>query len=168
MALDTAGDTLSIGPPQIGDVGRIITLHATYYGRQWGVGPGFEARVAERLARLVDRAETGQAAIWCAHQGDRCIGSIAVDHVADSTALLNFFILHDAAMGKGLGKRLITIAIDHCRQHHMRQVRSFTFRGLDVARALYERHGFRLVDEGPDTLWGLPALEQTFETRLYG
>jgi len=167
MAQETSADTLSIGPPQVGDFGRIITLHATYYARQWGVGPLFEARVAERLALLVDRAEEGAAAIWCAHQGERCIGSIAVDHVEDDTAFLNFFILDDAAMGKGLGKRLITIAIDHCRQHHMKRVRSFTFQGLDVARALYERHGFRLVAEGPDKFWGLPAPEQTFEMRLY-
>ena len=38
-----------------------------------------------------------------------------------------------------------------------------SFRGLDAARALYERHGFRLVCEEPATSWGTPVLEQRFE-----
>ena len=45
--------------------------------------------------------------------------------------------------------------------HH--RVYLTTFAGLDAARALYERHGFRLVEEGEDTTWGVKVTEQLFE-----
>ena len=40
-----------------------------------------------------------------------------------------------------------------------------SFRGLDPARALYERHGFRLVEEREAGSWGTSVLEQRFERR---
>jgi RimJ/RimL family protein N-acetyltransferase len=38
-----------------------------------------------------------------------------------------------------------------------------TFAGLDAARALYERLGFRLVAEADGETWGTKVREQRFE-----
>jgi hypothetical protein len=37
-----------------------------------------------------------------------------------------------------------------------------TFKGLDAARHLYEKHGFSLVHEVPGTQWGTEVIEQEF------
>ena len=41
-----------------------------------------------------------------------------------------------------------------------------TFAGLDAARALYERHGFRLVSESDIDQWSGGVREQRFERRM--
>jgi hypothetical protein len=38
-----------------------------------------------------------------------------------------------------------------------------TFKGLDAARALYDRAGFRLVAEATGSTWGREVTEQRFE-----
>ena len=39
----------------------------------------------------------------------------------------------------------------------------WTFKGLDAARHLYERHGFRLAEEYAGAQWGVNLVEQRFE-----
>ena len=39
----------------------------------------------------------------------------------------------------------------------------WTFKGLDAARHLYERNGFRLVNEYAGAQWGVNLMEQRFE-----
>jgi hypothetical protein len=39
----------------------------------------------------------------------------------------------------------------------------WTFKGLDAARHLYERKGFRLVQEYEGAQWGVVLTEQRFE-----
>jgi hypothetical protein len=38
----------------------------------------------------------------------------------------------------------------------------WTFQGLDAARRLYEKHGFRLAEEREGSQWGERVLEQRF------
>ncbi len=39
----------------------------------------------------------------------------------------------------------------------------WTFKGLDAARQLYERNGFRLGEEYTGAQWGVNLMEQRFE-----
>jgi len=50
-----------------------------------------------------------------------------------------------------------------CRRTGRRLVHLDTFAGLDAARALYERAGFRLVAEQAGETWGRVVTEQRFE-----
>ena len=45
-------------------------------------------------------------------------------------------------------------------------MRLWTFAGLDAARRLYERAGFRLAEERRGTQWGIEVTEQRFELCL--
>jgi hypothetical protein len=47
-----------------------------------------------------------------------------------------------------------------------RRVGPNTFEGLRIARRLYERCGFLLVDQRPGTQWGRQVNEQRFELEL--
>ena len=72
-------------------------------------------------------------------------------------------VAHEAACGRGVGVGLIQAAMAFLQDAALDPVWLTSFRGLDAARALYERHGFRLVREEPATSWGTPVLEQRFE-----
>ncbi len=100
---------------------------------------------------------------WTAEFDGTYAGSIAIDGDDSKGAHLRWFILADTARGKGMGKTMMDAAMAHCRAQGFPLVYLDTFRGLDAARRLYERAGFRLVREREDGTWGTTVIEQRFE-----
>jgi GNAT superfamily N-acetyltransferase len=151
-----------------GSIGRVVELHARYYQAHWGFGPLFEAQIARGLAEFFGRYDELRDAFWIATVSEQVEGSITIDgaHAADSGAHLRWFIMSDALRGKGVGTRLIRTAVDFCREKKCQRVYLKTFAGLDAARHLYEKMGFKLVDQRPGTQAGTAVIEQRFELRL--
>lgn len=61
---------------------------------------------------------------------------------------------------------MISRALNFCRATGYRKVFLWTFKGLDAARALYEKMGFKLSEEQAVTQWGQAVIEQKFELYL--
>lgn len=146
-----------------GLIGAIVAAHARYYAERWGFGVYFEAKVAADCARFMERAGPDDL-ILSAWEGDSLAGSLIVDghdpEAAKGQAHLRWFIV--ARPGHGLGARMMSEAAAWLDAHSMPCFLT-TFRGLDAARALYERHGFRLTDEVEAETWGTAVSEQRFE-----
>uniref|UniRef100_UPI00403FBACB GNAT family N-acetyltransferase n=1 Tax=Pseudomonas sp. KK18 TaxID=3123039 RepID=UPI00403FBACB len=55
-------------------------------------------------------------AIWVAESAGRIVGSVAIDaeDVGNNEAHLRWFILDDGCRGGGIGRRLLTEAVDFC------------------------------------------------------
>jgi GNAT superfamily N-acetyltransferase len=153
---------------QPGSVGRVAELHGVYYHEHWGFGLFFEAKVATELSDFLKRHDEGRDGFWTALMDGRVEGSIAIDgiHGQSEGAHLRWFILSDALRGKGVGKQLIDKAINFCRTKGYKKIYLWTFEGLNAARHLYERSGFKLVEERRGTRWGTEVTEQRFECRL--
>ena len=151
-----------------GAIGRIAELHGTYYHDHWGFGLFFEAKVAMDLAEFLKRYDKGQDGFWTLWLDGRIEGSIAVDglHADGEGAHLRWFIVSDLLRGKGAGNQLIEKAVDFCRSSGFERLYLWTFDGLNAARHLYEKHGFKLVEEHRGTRWGAEVKEQRFECRL--
>jgi GNAT superfamily N-acetyltransferase len=151
-----------------GAIGRIAELHAAYYSREAGFGLYFEAKVATELAEFLGRFSDGRDGIWLLTCGGRVEGSIAVDGAEADTrgAHLRWFILSDALRGRGLGNALIAAAVDFCRKKRYKGAYLWTFEGLDAARHLYEKHGFRLTCRQRGNQWGKEVTEQRFELAM--
>ena len=151
-----------------GSIGRVLELHACYYHAHWRFGVLFEAQLARGLAEFFGRYDELRDGFWTAAVSGRVEGSITIDgvHAADTGAHLRWFIMSDAVRGKGIGTRLIHTAVDFCRVKKYRRVFLRTFAGLDAARHLYEKVGFRLVDQCPGTQGGIAVTEQRFELSL--
>lgn len=151
-----------------GAIGRVAELHGTYYHEQWGFGLSFEAKVATELVEFLGRYDETRDGFWIASL-ERCAeGSITIDglHAEDEGAHLRWFIMSDVLRGRGVGNRLITTAIDFCRSKGYKRVYLWTFEGLSAARHLYEKTGFKLVEQRRGTQWGTTVNEQRFELRL--
>ena len=148
-----------------GAIGRVAELHGTYYHRHWKFDLFFEAKVATELAAFLGRYEPERDGFWTASLGGRIEGSITIDglHAGDEGAHLRWFIMSDAARGKGIGKRLIGTAIDFCRSRGYPRVYLWTFAGLEAGRYLYESAGFELVEHRQGTQWGTEVEEQRYE-----
>ncbi len=151
-----------------GSIGRVAELHGTYYHTHWGFGRFFEAKVATELAEFLSRYDEKRDGFWTALLEDRVEGSLTIDgiHSAGKGAHLRWFIMSDALRGKGVGKRLINAAIDFCNHKGYKRVYLWTFEGLDAAKHLYEKTGFKLVEQNRGIQWGTEVNEQRFELRL--
>jgi GNAT superfamily N-acetyltransferase len=151
-----------------GAIGRVAEMHAAYYSKAWQFGLFFEAKVAGDLSAFLSRFDADRDGFWTAIADGRVEGSIAIDGAAAMTsgAHLRWFILSEALRGRGMGNRLLEEAIGFCRLQAYPRVFLWTFAGLDSARHLYEKFGFRLVEENPGRQWGPPVTEQRFVLEL--
>ena len=151
-----------------GSIGRIVELHGTYYHKHWGFDLFFEAKVASELAEFLGRYDEKRDGFWNVLIEDGVEGALAIDaiHAESEGAHLRWFIISDASRGRGFGNRLISTAIEFCREKGYGRVFLWTFGGLDAARHLYEKSGFELVEERRGTQWGKEVSEQRFELRL--
>jgi len=148
-----------------GCIGRITELHARFYADHAGFGVYFESRVARELAAFCERYDEGRDGLWLLLHEGRLEGAIAIDgRQADAEgAHLRWFITSDRLRGTGAGTRLLTEALAFCDAHGYRKTYLWTFDGLQAARHLYEKQGFRLVQQQPGRQWGSEVLEQRFE-----
>src|SRR5690606_36074034 len=148
-----------------GCIGRIAELHACHYHRLADFGLAFESKVARELAAFCEGYVDGRDDLWLALVGGRVEGSIAIDgtHAQRDGAHLRWFIVSDGLRGKGVGSRLLASAMAFCRKCGYRRVYLWTFEGLDAARHLYEKAGFRLVQQQRGAQRGTEVNEQRFD-----
>jgi DNA-binding MarR family transcriptional regulator/ribosomal protein S18 acetylase RimI-like enzyme len=152
-----------------GVIGRVAEMHGRYYAREVGFGQFFESKVAAGLAEFAGRLERPGNRLWVALQGERIVGSVAIDgeDLGGNTAHLRWFILADGLRGAGIGRRLLGGALAFCDERAFASTQLWTLRGLDAARRLYEAGGFVLAEESHGDQWGKNVVEQRF-TRARG
>jgi GNAT superfamily N-acetyltransferase len=148
-----------------GSLGRVAELHGTYYHQHWGFGLFFEAKVATELAAFLGRYDEEKDGFWTAMIGGQIEGSMAIDgsHAVAEGAHLRWFIMSDGLRGKGAGNQLMETAMGFCRSCGYRRVYLWTFEGLNAARHLYEKNGFKLVEQHKGSQWGREVNEQRFK-----
>jgi GNAT superfamily N-acetyltransferase len=151
-----------------GSIGRVAELNGTYYHEQWGFGLVFEAMVATDLSEFLGRYDETRDGFWTALLNGRVEGHITIDGINAGTvgAHLRYFIVSDAMRGYGVGSRLITTAVQFCRDAGHGKIHLWTFEGLNSARYLYEKTGFHLVEQKMGSRWGVEVNEQRFELIL--
>jgi len=151
-----------------GAIGRIAELHGTYYYKHWGFDLFFESKVAIELSEFLRRLHEVHDAFWVASVGEKIVGAIAIDGANHNSkgAHLRWFIVAPENQGHGIGKTLLKEAIKFCRKKKFGRVYLWTFAGLDPARHLYERFGFKLCEEREGNQWGRTVTEQRFELIL--
>jgi ribosomal protein S18 acetylase RimI-like enzyme len=148
-----------------GVIGRVAELHGRYYARHWGFGSFFEAKVATELSAFINGYNESRDCIWSLFTGKTIEGTISVDGGVNggNVAHLRWFIISDWLRGHGAGNRLLAQAMAFCEERGFDMVYLWTFQGLDAARHLYEKYGFKLVETRSGTQWGKRVVEQRFE-----
>lgn len=148
-----------------GDIGAIIALHGKFYGETYGWDHTFEAYVAEPLGAFA-RNRSANERIWVVERGGEVAGCVAIVAAATGKAQLRWFLLHPDLRRHGLGRRLLTEALDFCREQGYGSVYLWSAAQLVPAITLYRSVGFRLTDEVTHKLWGAIITEQRYELTL--
>ncbi|MFP3927451.1 MAG: GNAT family N-acetyltransferase [Desulfobacteraceae bacterium] len=161
--MEKAGVSFSGYAP--GVIGEITRCHAVYYNRHWGFDKTFEIQVAGELASFIEGFDPICDGLWVAGNGSAFIGSVAVDgHSTEpQLARLRWFIVEPEFQGRGIGSALIEKAVAFAVRRRFKGLFLWTFEGLNRAKSLYERHGFRLSLEHDVDQWGRSIREQRFD-----
>lgn len=131
-----------------GTVGQLTTLHATYYGERWELGPRFEAEIADGIAEFIGRYDPGMDGLWTVLHQEQIRGGIIIDsrNVGEDGAQLRYFIVDPALHGNGLGRDLLDRAMAFCDASGFERVYLWTVDELEAAVHLYEQYGFEATE----------------------
>jgi DNA-binding MarR family transcriptional regulator/GNAT superfamily N-acetyltransferase len=151
-----------IRPPRPGDFGWIVQAHGASYAREFEWDVSFEALVARIIADYLDNQDRDRDAAWIAEVDGEPVGCVLCVRRDDQTAQLRLLLVEPGARGMGIGGRLVDECIRFARDHHYRQLMLWTNDVLVDARRIYERAGFRLVEESAHHSFGHDLVGQNW------
>lgn len=161
-----SGRRLAITDYTPGALGLICQMQTEYHAERRDFGRAFETKVAGEMAEFLDRFDPGRDLFKLAKVNNEIVGSITIDGKNPDSAHLRWFFVGDGLRGLGVGSRLLSTALAFVRSQEFSSVYLTTIDGLDAARHLYEKSGFKLVQEDTGDTWGKEETEQRFELTL--
>src|SRR5579871_3128754 len=153
-------------PHRPGDIGWVVHRHGILYSQDQGWDERFEAVVAEIAARFVHNFNPRRERCWIAERAGEIVGSVFLVRESDAVARLRLLPVEPSARGLGLGKRLVDECIGFARRARYRQMVLLTESTLKPAQHIYEKAGFRLVEEKEHWEFGIPVIGQTWQLEL--
>jgi DNA-binding MarR family transcriptional regulator/GNAT superfamily N-acetyltransferase len=147
-----------------GVIASVTQLHASYYSQNYGFGANFERKVATEMSEFMARIDNPLNTTFSAYVDGELLGSVSLDgeDLGADISHLRWFIVDPRAKGIGIGSLLLEKTISFAEQNAFERTKLWTFKGLDAARHLYEKHNFALVHETPGKQWGTEVIEQEF------
>lgn len=144
-----------------GEAGYIAYRHCILYEKEYGLGGTFEQYVLDSLTKYINEQPEGE--IWVAEHNGRIVGSIAIVRTDERMAQLRWFLIEPEYRGTGLGRQLMTIAMDYCKQKKFSRVYLWTFQDLKAARHLYKSFGFSLTEQVESNTWKSGVVEERWD-----
>ena len=148
-----------------GDVGELIRLHGVLYAREHGYSMAFEAYVAKTFSDYAWPLRERER-LWILEKEGSTVGSLAIVQASPAEAQLRWLLLDPRIRGFGLGRGLVTDAVDFSRAHGYDRVILWTEGSLAAATALYRKAGFVLTRQKPGLIWGAARVEERYELLL--
>ncbi|WP_176243870.1 MULTISPECIES: GNAT family N-acetyltransferase [unclassified Pseudomonas] len=152
--------------PKAGDMGAVVQQQAELYTREYGWNSEFEALVAEIVAKYLREFDPSGERCWIAEKDGRVVGSVFVVRHDATTAKLRMLYVDAGARGLGIGQRLVEETLRFARQAGYKTMMLWTVDILTDARRLYQKAGFRLVEEEPMHSFGKELVSQTWAVDL--
>lgn len=153
-----------------GDMGLITHRHAVIYARDQNWPPRFEAMVARITASFLETHDPASERCWVAERAadGAFLGSVMLvqDPERADAARLRVLLVEEDARGMGLGAELVRVCVGFARAAGYETVGLVTASVLEVARRLYRKEGFELVEAEEVDSFGETVVQEFWELRL--
>ena len=152
--------------PRSGDYGWVVERHGALYRAEYEWDETFEGLVASIVGAFAQKHDPDRERAWIAELAGVRVGCVFCVKKSDDVAQLRILLVDPVARGLGVGTRLVDACIKFARSAGYRELILWTNDVLHAARRIYERAGFRLVEEGRHHSFGHDLVEQTWSLEL--
>jgi DNA-binding MarR family transcriptional regulator/N-acetylglutamate synthase-like GNAT family acetyltransferase len=149
-----------------GDIGYIIYLHGFIYGNESNFSNEFEKYVIKTFYQFLENYSPEKDRIWMAEYNNKIVGCIAIQHQQENEAQLRWFLLDPSFRGLGIGKKLLTDAVDFCKEKKFKNVYLLTTSMQDKALEMYKTAGFELTESTEVNQWGKTFRDERYDLKL--
>lgn len=149
-----------------GDMGWVIAAHGRIYATEFGWDHTFEAMVADIAAAFLRDFDPEWEHCWMAEIDGVPVGSVTVVRKSPEEAQLRLLIIDPSARGLRLGERMVEECIRFATAKGYGKLVLWTNDSLHAARRIYQKAGFRLVEEEPHHSFGVDLVGQNWELGL--
>jgi DNA-binding MarR family transcriptional regulator/GNAT superfamily N-acetyltransferase len=155
-----------IRAPRPGEFGWVVHRHGVLYSEEYGWDETFEGLVARIVADYVDQHDIRREAVWIAEIDGEPVGCVFCVKKNERTAQLRLLLVEPRARGRGIGTRLVQECIDFARRSGYSEMTLWTNDILDEARRIYERAGWKLVEQSKHHSFGHDLVGQNWWVSL--
>jgi DNA-binding MarR family transcriptional regulator/GNAT superfamily N-acetyltransferase len=151
---------------QPGDMGWVVARHGALYAAEYGWSSHIEAITADIVSGFLKSCDPARERCWIAEMDGEPVGSIFLVRDNDEVARIRLLIVDPKGRGLGIGRMLVEASIAFARSAGYRKITLWTHAVLTAARAIYQKQGFRLVEQWVHDDFGKPEPSETWELTL--
>ena len=162
----TYAEPVCVRRNEAGDMGWVIRQHGLLYRREYGWDKTFEAFVAQICADFINHYDSRKERCWIAEMHGEPVGSVFCVNAGEDVAKLRMLLVVPDARGMGLGTRLVEKCIRFAKRSGYKKLTLWTNDILVEARKIYEKKGFKLIEEERHHSFGQDLVGQNWDLPL--